>query len=146
MVTLEESRLEEYKELRAESLDVVHAMRQLETYTVGGVMIFYSWLSINAAAVIPGSLPWWFPCPYVLLAFMRNRAFLSQLRTLNIYLEAFEESFVINGEKPLAWYLYLKKGNRPRLFNFYDYSLWPLFLSLTIVVPLLASRLVQVPG
>ncbi|NEO85641.1 MAG: hypothetical protein F6J87_15530 [Spirulina sp. SIO3F2] len=144
MVTIEESRLEEYKELRAESLDVIHAMRQLETYTVSSVMVFYSWLSINSAAVPPGSLPWWFPFPYVLLAFMRNRAFLSQLRTLNTYLEAFEDSFVINGEKPLAWYLYLKKGHRPRLFNFYDYSLWPLFLGLTIVLPLLADKLISV--
>jgi hypothetical protein len=154
-------RLEEYKTLRAELDDQIKAMRQVEMYTVGAMTAVYAWLAANMRVVAPGSFPWWLPAPVVAFGFLKNRAFLGAIRRIAGQMYRIEEGLVVNGVHPLTWYHHItppeKRQHRsqPRvfrdwladcwrepskLFDVYDYVVWPLLLVGAIAMPFLAAH------
>jgi hypothetical protein len=102
-------RVEEYRTLRVELDDTVKALRQVELYTIGSVAAVYAWLATHVDVLAPGTLPWWIPLGIAGFGLFKNRALISQLRSITEYIQNnLEPSIVVEGVHPLKWYEYLR--------------------------------------
>ena len=132
-------RLEEYRTLRAELEDQVRAQRQIEIYVMGGIALVYAWLATHPNVIGLWWLAWWLPVGIATFGFLKNRAFLSAIRAIATHMLEIEDSILVDGARPLTWYHDPKRtrGRHTRLFDVYDYVMWPVLILLTIAIPVL---------
>ncbi|MDE2361776.1 MAG: hypothetical protein KGM42_03785 [Hyphomicrobiales bacterium] len=79
----------QYRVLRDEILDQIHESRRLETYTLGALALFYTWLLTSGAAA-GGRAVYWLAPPMVLLAAIRAWTILARIAEIAAYLREIE--------------------------------------------------------